>query len=87
MKVWCIVNLVMLHDGEGNDPDTENEVAFLDKSYGPTMIYFKKQTAEAELLRLQEQNPGDYFVLFEAVGEVKRSVDNIFDTSIEDPQE
>ena len=87
MKVWCIVNLVMLHDGHGNDPDTAMDVAHLDKSFGPTMIYSNKKMAETELLRLQEQNPGDYFVLFEAVGEIKRSVDNIYDTSIEDLQE
>lgn len=87
MKVWCIVNLVMLHDGHGNDPDMTEDVAHLDKSYGPTMIYFNKKMAEKELLRLQEQNPGDYFVLFEAVGEVKRSAENIHNTSIEDPSE
>ena len=44
MKVWCIVNLVMLHDGHGNDPDTTMNVARLDKSFGPTMIYFNKKT-------------------------------------------
>lgn len=87
MKVWCIVNLVMLHDGHGNDPDLSMDVARLDKNYGPTMIYFNRKMAEKELLRLQEQNPGDSFVLFEAVGQVKRSVENIHDTSIENPQE
>ena len=66
-KRWMIVNLLCLDGLPGTIPI----------QHRPKWVHASKELAEDELLRLQQNNPHDDFVLFEAVA-TTRKVDDVW---------